>query len=95
MTDPLAYLDYDDLDETLQLVAHYVGMDAVRKLIEHLPGESIAVPKTKRIPGLVRRYLETEYNGENVPRLARSLGASKEHIRRHLREIRDERQGPL
>lgn len=89
MNDPLRYLTYDDLDEPLQQVAHYLGMDAVRELVRHLAGETITVPNAKRMPGLVRRFVEAEHNGRNIRTLARQLGASQTHVRNTLRELRE------
>lgn len=86
MTDPLSYLEYSDLPEPLQQVAHYLGMEVVREMLRHLPGEEISIPAPKRLPSLVRRFVAAEFNGENTRQLARSLRSSQTHIRKCLRE---------
>lgn len=84
MKDPLDYLTYDDLPESLQHVAHYCGMDVARTLIRHMPGEEILIPAVKRIPGVCQRFVASEFTGENVRQLARALRSSQSHVRNYL-----------
>lgn len=85
MKDPLDYLTYDDLPESLQHVAHYCGMDVARTLIRYLPGEEILVPSVKRLPQVCERFVQNEFNGANLRQLARALRASNKHVRNYIK----------
>lgn len=84
MKDPIDYLTYDDLPESLQHVAHYCGMDVARALVRHMPGEEILIPAVKRLPQVCERFVQNEFNGDNIRQLARALKASQRHVRNYL-----------
>lgn len=82
----MKYVQYDDLSDELQHVAHYCGMDVVRELIRHMPGDEILIPAVKRLPDVCRRFVQAEFDGSNVRQLARALKASQSHVRNILNE---------
>jgi len=51
-------IQYDDLNQDLQLLADIIGIDAVRKLIKESKGLTFYIPKIKHFHGYILRYMK-------------------------------------
>lgn len=65
----------------LKLVAENCGVETAIKLLEHMPGISIYIPKPERTD-LVKKYIIKNFDGstECAKRIALELGLSVNHI---------------
>lgn len=90
LRDPLELLTYDDLPEELREVAHYCGgMETVVKMLRHLGGSTITIPRLSTLSTLTARYIREEARGGvggNVKQVAKKLGVSKPYVTERLRE---------
>lgn len=70
----------DDLpNEDLVLVAKSCGIDVAVKLITHLQGLTISIPRSS-MRKIVCRYISEKYNGKNVKQLAMECGVSTRYV---------------
>jgi Mor family transcriptional regulator len=71
---------FDDLpNEDMRAIASICGIEVVLKLMEHMPGLIINVPKNG-MKKVKERYIIDNYDGHNVKELALICGVSLRHI---------------
>ena len=62
------------------------GFDAIRAFSEHLGGMTIYVPSTRTIfSHCIAAEAKKEYNGRNLPELAKKYGYTERHVRKMIR----------
>lgn len=75
----LQSLREEDLHPDLRVLMPVVGMDVIRTLLEHFPGQTFYFGFASRMTGAVRRYVAQHYvvdsnDRNNARQLARDCG---------------------
>ncbi|HSW59254.1 MAG TPA: Mor transcription activator family protein [bacterium] len=71
---------FEDLpNEDMRTIASICGIEVVFKLMEHMPGLIVNVPKNG-MKKVKERYIVDKYNGHNVKELAVVCGVSLRHV---------------
>ncbi len=77
-------------------ICEIIGLDATLKIYLRFKGQQITFPVRLYNPALIQQKIACEYNGENIPELARKYDYSEKTIRRMIRErIDDTTDGSL
>lgn len=71
---------FEDLpNEDMRAIANICGIEVVLKLMEHMPGLIVNVPKNG-MKKVKERYIVDNYNGHNVKELALICSVSLRHV---------------
>lgn len=82
--------------ESYYTIAEVIGEDAARKLCEAFGGEAIYVPKSDSLESVERvAAIRQEYNGANVPQLARKYGLTTRRVQRIVENERPVMPGQM
>lgn len=88
----MQHLEIKDLPRDLQDVASECGLGTVKSMMEVFPSTNIYIPNIKNLVGAVKKYLREHYKRKSPRELARNLNLSEPHIRKLIKEIKDEKQ---
>jgi hypothetical protein len=90
------YLEYNDLNEGMKLIADELGFEAARKLIENYPNETIYIPQLRSLlRNAIKKHMTARLNtGKRVDltHYKRRLGCSYRYLQYIVNEIYKERK---
>ena len=71
--------------DELQMIAEIIGVESTIRLIQELGGINVAIPK-KGLNVIKKRFLITNYDGNNMKRIAVTLGISSTYASRIIQD---------
>ena len=85
--------EVDDMKKETELynniykeISELVGLDATLKIYLRFKGQQVSFPVRLYNPQLIQQNVIKEYDGTNIPELARKYDYSEKSIRRMLKE---------
>lgn len=87
MEDIYDQIENGDLTEDLSIIASLIGINAVRKILKHLPGQTFYIPRITRFDSFITRYLEKNRQ-KNLKELATELQVSEQYLRKAYKKVR-------
>ena len=90
------YLEYNDLNEGMKLIADELGMEAAKKLIETYPNETVYIPQIRSLMrNAIKKHMKARLDeGKRVDLSVykRMLNCSYRYLQYIVNEIYDEKK---
>lgn len=90
----VVYIEYDDLNEGMKMVADVLGIEAARKLIQAHSNETIYIPQVKSLlRNVIKKQIKTILSSGgsiDLTKYKQKFGCSYQFLRLIIREIYEE-----